>query len=298
MAFVRTRESKRRSPMYSVRKTFVLFLLVAIPVALSAQTDTARLTGTITDPAGAVVPGATVTVTNRGTQRVVSAQSDAVGSYVVAALAPGSYQVEVKLTGFKSVTQDITLQTQQVAVQNFQLQVGQVTENVTVTGDVALVEAASSNISSVVIGRQITELPLNGRNFTQLATLVPGVTRGLPGGQGTGAGNQAETFRYNNTGGASLSVNGLRPQNNNFLLDGVDNNESLVNTIIFFPPAEAIEEFRVDTSVAPAEFGRAGGGVVNTRFRSGTNDIHGSAFYFMRNDNFDAKPFFVPTPKA
>jgi hypothetical protein len=284
--------------MYSARRVFLLLLSLGISIPLLAQTDTARLTGTVTDPNGAVVAGATITVTNLGTQREVTVQSDPVGNYVVAALPPGQYQVELKQTGFRTVTQRITLQTQQVAALNFQLQVGQVTENVTVTTDVPLVESASSNISSVVVGRQITELPLNGRNFTQLATLVPGVTRGLPGGQGTGAGNQAETFRYNNTGGASLSVNGLRPQNNNFLLDGIDNNESLVNTIIFFPPAEAIDEFRVDTSVAPAEFGRAGGGVVNTRFKSGTNEIHGSAFYFMRNDNLDAKPFFVRTPKS
>lgn len=284
--------------MSCARTIFWLLLSLGMSIPLLAQTDTARLTGTVTDPNGAVVAGATVTVTNLGTQRAVTVQSDQVGNYVVAALPPGQYQVELKQTGFRTVTQQITLQTQQVAALNFQLQVGQVAENVTVTTDVPLVESASSNISSVVVGRQITELPLNGRNFTQLATLVPGVTRGLPGGQGTGAGNQAETFRYNNTGGASLSVNGLRPQNNNFLLDGIDNNESLVNTIIFFPPAEAIDEFRVDTSVAPAEFGRAGGGVVNTRFRSGTNDIHGSAFYFMRNDNLDAKPFFVPGPKS
>ena len=136
-----------------------------------------------------------------------------------------------------------------------------------------------------------TELPLNGRNLTQLATLVPGVTRGVAAGQATGAGNNSETFRYNGTGGASLSINGLRPQNNNFLLDGVDNNESLVNTIIFFPPADAIQEFRVDTSVAPAEFGR-GSGIVNSTFRSGTNQWHGSAFEFHRNSVLDAKPFF------
>jgi len=286
--------------MHSVRRFFLLLaaVLVALPSLLFAQTDTARLTGSITDPNGAVVSGASIAITNLGTQRSQTVQSDAEGNYVVNALPPGNYRVEVKQSGFKTVTQQITLQTQQVATLNVQLEIGQVTENVNVTSDVALVESASSNVSSVVIGRQITELPLNGRNFTQLATLVPGVTRGVQQGQATGAGNQAETFRYNNTGGASLSVNGLRPQNNNFILDGIDNNESLVNTIIFFPPAEAIQEFRVDTSVAPAEFGRAGGGVVNTSYKSGTNDWHGGAFWFLRNDNLDAKPYFVPGPKS
>ena len=274
------------------------FLALLWMPALYAQTDTARLTGTVADPNGAVVAGATVTVTNLGTGKTVETQTGPEGSYTIPGLPPGSYKVDVKQSGFKTVSQQITLQTQQVAVLNPVLQIGNVTENVTVTSDVPLVEAGSSNISEVVIGQQITELPLNGRNITQLATLVPGVTRGVASGQATGAGNQAETFRYNNTGGASLSVNGLRPQNNNFLLDGVDNNESLVNTIIFFPPAEAIQEFRVDTSVAPAEFGRAGGGVVNSSYRSGSNQLHGSGFYFLRNDNLDAKPYFVRGPKA
>lgn len=284
--------------MNSAIRFWLLIFILGLAASLSAQTDTARLTGTVTDANDAVVAGATVSVTNAGTQREVSATTDDVGGYVVPALPPGNYRVAVKQQGFKTVTQDITLQTQQVASLNFRLQVGQVTESVTVSSDLPLVEAASSTVSDVIVGRQITELPLNGRNFTQLATLVPGVTRGVQQGQASGAGNQAETFRYGNTGGASLAVNGLRPQNNNFILDGVDNNESLVNTVIFFPPAEAIQEFRVDTSVAPAEFGRAGGGVVNTTYKSGTNQVHGSAFWFLRNDNLDAKPYFNPSPKS
>jgi hypothetical protein len=278
--------------MHRFHKAAMLLVLAFLTCAVLAQTNTARLTGTITDTAGAVVAGATISVTDVGTQRTVNATSDETGNYVVPALPPAQYRVEVKQTGFKTFKQEITLQTQQVATLNVTLQVGQVTENVTVTTDVTLVESASSNISDVVTGRQITELPLNGRNLTQLATLVPGVTRGQPAGQATGSGNNAETFRYNGTGGASLSVNGLRPQNNNFLLDGVDNNESLVNTIIFFPPADGIQEFRVDTSVAPAEFGR-GSGIVNATFRSGTNQWHGSAFEFHRNSVLDAKPTFL-----
>ena len=278
--------------MSRFKKFAMLLVLLFFAAFAVAQTNTARLSGTVSDSAGAVVSGATVTVTNAGTGRAVTANTDEAGNYVIPALPPSEYHVEVKQSGFKSVTQTVTLQTQQVAVLNLVLQVGQVTENVTVTTDLPVIETGSSNISDVVVGRQITELPLNGRNFTQLATLVPGVTRGVQQGQASGAGNQAETFRYGNTGGASLSVNGLRPQNNNFILDGIDNNESLVNTVIFFPPAESIQEFRVDTSVAPSEFGRAGGGVVNTSFKSGTNQYHGTAFWFLRNDNLDATPYF------
>ena len=280
-------------------------LLVLLAPVVMAQTDTARLTGTVTDATGAVVSGASITVTNVGTLRAVTVSSEPDGNFVVAALPPGAYQVEAKQSGFRTLTQKITLQTQQVAVLNLQLQVGQAAETVDVTTDVPLVESASSNISDVVTGRQITNLPLNGRNFTQLATLVPGVSRGKVDGQATGSGNQSETFRYNNTGGGSLSVNGLRPQNNNFMLDGIDNNESLVNTIIFFTPAEALQEFRVDTSIAQAEVGRAGGGVINTSSKSGTNAIHGSAFEFLRNSVLDANTAYFnpltngkPTPKA
>ena len=134
-----------------------------------------------------------------------------------------------------------------------------------------LVDSVSSDIGTTVQSKQIEDLPLNGRNFTQLATLIPGVTRGVPGNAATGQGNNAETFRYGTSSGASLVVNGARPQANNFTLDGVDNNESLVNTIVFFPSAEAIEEFKVQTNVAPAEFGRAGGAIVNTTMKSGSN---------------------------
>ena len=110
----------------------------------------------------------------------------------------------------------------------------------------------------------------------------------------SGQGNNAETFRYGTSNGASLVVNGARPQANNFTLDGLDNNESMVNTIVFFPSAEAIEEFKVQTNIAPAEFGRAGGAIVNTTLKSGSNEIHGSAFEFIRNDNVDARPTFAP----
>ncbi|MBZ5552642.1 MAG: TonB-dependent receptor [Acidobacteriia bacterium] len=269
-----------------------MFLLSYTTISL-AQTDTARLQGTITDAQGAVVNGATITVTSLGTGRSVTVESGGAGDYSVPALPPGHYKVEVKMQGFKAVTQEITLQVSQIAPVNFQLQPGDITTSVEVTADVPLVESASSTISDVVVGRQVTELPLNGRNFTQLATLVPGVTRGVIDGDASGGRGNSETFRFSNVGGASLSVNGLRPQANNFILDGIDNNESLVNTIIFFPPAEAIEEFRVDTSIAPAEFGRAGGGVVSTSIKSGTNSLHGTVFEFLRNDNLDATRTFI-----
>jgi len=287
--------------MYQTRNRWsVVWALLALLSALLAlppawgQTDTARLQGAVADVTGGSVGGATVTVTNLGTNHVVAIQTESDGSYSVPGLPVGRYKIDVEKQNFKPVTREVTLQISQVAAVNFTLALGSVSEAVTVTAEAALVDSASSAMGDVVQSRPVTELPLNGRNFTQLATLIPGVTRGVPDGQATGAQGNAETFRYGNTGGAALSVNGLRPQANNFVLDGVDNNESLVNTVIFFPPAEAIEEFRVQTSVASAEFGRAGGAIVNTAIKSGTNEYHGSAFEFLRNSQLDARPTFAP----
>ncbi len=261
-----------------------------------AQSDTARLQGTVTDAQDAAVVGAAVTVTNIGTGREASVATDEAGFYSVPALPPGHYRVTIAQTGFRKTVRELDLQVAQIAVADFRLGVGEVTESITVEAGSPVIDLADSAIGEVIEGRQVTELPLNGRNFTQLATLVPGVTRGMPSGQATGAGGNSETFRYGEAGGASLAVNGLRPQTNNYVLDGIDNNESLVNTIVFFPPADAIDEFRVQTSVAPGQFGRAGGAVVVTSLKSGTNAWHGSAFWFNRNTNLNAKEFFTPGP--
>ncbi len=271
-------------------RRLALTLILSWAAAVLAQTDTARLTGTVTDQLSAVVPQATVTLTNLGTGRVSTTESGNDGAYTLTALPPGQYKVEVKKASFRPVTQTITLQVSQVAALNFTLQPGAISETVEVHADVPIVESASSNISDTIQGKQVTELPLNGRNFTQLALLSPGVTRSFYGSNASGVNGNAETWRNGETGGAALSVNGLRPQANNFIYDGTDNNESLDNNIIFFPPAEAIQEFQVQTNIAPAEFGRAGGAIVNTTTRSGANALHGSAFDFLRNSFFDARP--------
>src|SRR5450755_2255001 len=242
------------------RFLIALSLLLCLAGVALAQTDTARLVGTITDASGAVVANATVDVTNTGTGRTMTVQTGGSGEYTVNALPAGKYHIEVKQTNFKTATADFTLEVSQVQEISLKLETGAASTTVDVTGDVPLVDTSTSSMGEVIQGRQVTELPLNGRNFTQLALLTPGVTRGAYGDvtMGGGSGTNTETFRNSETGSAALSVNGLRPQANNFVLDGLDNNESLVNTIAFFPPAEAIQEFRVSTSVAPAQFGRAG----------------------------------------
>jgi len=277
----------------------VLFILVCcLSGFLLAQTDTGRLVGTITDSTGAVVNGADVTVTSQGTARSITVQTNDSGAYVVNALPAGIYRLEVKKQDFKTAAANFTLEVSQVREVNLKLEAGSVATTIDVTAAVPLIDTATSSTGEVIQGRQVTELPLNGRNFTQLALLTPGVTRGAYGDSASGgtSGTASETFRNSETGGAALSANGLRPQANNFILDGVDNNDAMVNTIIFFPPAEAIQEFRVNTSVAPAEFGRGGGAIVQTTLKSGTNQLHGTAFLFRRSGEFDAEPYGTTGP--
>jgi hypothetical protein len=272
---------------------FLAFLLLSS--YLFAQTDSGRVRGTVTDPQGLVVNGASVVLTNTEIARSQTETTGESGDFDFGVVPRGHYKIAVQQKGFRSATAEFVLQVSQIKEVNFRLELGQSSEVVDVSASVPLIDVESSSTGEVIQGRQITELPLNGRNFSQLALLTPGVTRGDYGDQASGVNNNVETFRNGETGGAALSVNGLRAQANNFILDGVDNNESLVNSINFFPPAEAIQEFRVNTSVAPAEFGRAGGGIVQTSLKSGTNEIHGSAFWFIRNSAFDANnAYFLP----
>lgn len=272
--------------------TLVLSLFLLGAVGAFAQTA-ARVEGLVTDATGSPIPGATVSATNTRTNAVRTDVSDARGAYTITALPIGDYRISVELSGFKPQVTPITLTVGQVANVNFKLQLGNVSEAITVTAAAPLVEKSTSEISTLIDSKQIENLPLNGRNFTQLATLVPGVNRGIPGSNAAGQSGQAETFRYGEFGGAALSVNGLREQFNNFMIDGIDNNETLVNSIAYLPPPEAIREFSVITTNAPAEYGRAGGAVQNLAIKSGTNDLAGSAYYFDRPNSTAATPKFA-----
>lgn len=274
----------------------VLCLALLFPGSLLAQSDTGRVTGTVTDATGAVIPGATVTLANTDTGASQTATTNGEGFYNFSAVVRGNYKVEATMAGFAKNSQTLVLQVSQVATADFHLPPGEQSTTIDVTSAAPVVNLSTSSTGAVIEGRQVTELPINGRNFTQLATLVPGVTRGAFSSDASGRNGNSESFRYSDSGGAAISANGMRQQANNFLLDGTDNNESLVNGIVFFTPPEAIQEFRVDTSVAPAEFGRAGGAIINTSVKSGTNAIHGSVFGYYRAAAFDANPnYFNPT---
>ena len=267
-------------------------MLFAMGPRLFAQSDTGSINGTVTDPTGAVIPGATVIATNTDNGQKLEAVANGAGEYTILAVPRGNYQVIAAASGFKSEKVSVVVTVTTASTVAFQLQPAGSTTTVEVTAATPLVDTSDATIGATIQGEQVTDLPLDGRNFTQLALLTPGVTRGAYGdiASGGGSSNMAETVRNNESGNAALSINGLRPQANNYILDGVDNNDGLINGILFFPNIDATEEFKVNTSVAPAEYGRAGGAIVVSSLKSGTNNYHGSAFWFYRDKNFDSNP--------
>ena len=310
--------TQRRTTRFLPQVGALVLLLAAFTLPAFAQSNKATLTGTVTDQNGGTVSGATVTVTNVETNAERTVTTSDSGNYEVPLLDPGIYRVTTTAPNFQKVTNEsVTLQTGARLGLDIVLPPGGVGAEVTITADAPLVQSESSDRGSVVTGREVTELPLSGRNFTQLATLTPGVSRvsigtlsdarannnGDPnaGGQGPGGGNpvgSTESARFARSGGAVLSANGQRPTTNNFSVDGVDNNEPQFGTIGVFVNPDAIAEFRVTTSVPPAEIGRAAGAVINTSFRSGTNEFHGSLYYYGQNSALNAYHPYLKRQRA
>ena len=271
---------------------FVVLLSCLAVQGLHAQSDTGTIVGTVTDTTGAVIVDASVTATNSENGIKLSATSNGAGEFRILAVPRGPYKVAIAAKGFQSQTTEVTITVTTTQTVAFQLPASGGATTVEVTSASPLINTSDATIGATIQGEQVTDLPLDGRNFTQLALLTPGVTRGAYGdiASGGGSSNNAETVRNNESGNAALSINGLRPQANNYILDGVDNNDGLINGILFFPNVDATQEFKVNTSVAPAEYGRAGGAIVISSLKSGTNDYHGSAFWFYRDKNFDSNP--------
>ena len=261
-------------------------LLVALPMH-SQVNASGTFSGQVTDQTGAGVSSAEVKVTNQETGVAETRTTSQDGYYTVPLLKPGVYSIEVKATGFNSaIRKDLALQIQQVVQQDFKLQVGGVQTEVTVQGGAPLVNMESTEVGNVITQEATEELPLNGRNFSQLGLLVPGTTSGPVGGiRQTNGGN--ETRRA----GAEITTSGARGTFNLFMIDGLDDRDQSVGTLKVFPNLESIGEFKVQVGNSDAEFA-TGGAVVNVITRSGSNEIHGSAFEFLRNDDFDARNFF------
>lgn len=267
------------------RSFYVLGVLVALAVAASGargQNVNASLSGTITDSSGAVVAGATVTATNEGTQLSRTAVSDARGIYVLNVLPVGNYTLSVSLTGFKeTVIHNIVLQVDQQARKDVTLQAGSLAQTVTVEGTAPIVQAESSSMGEVVNNQEVTELPLNGRNLDQLALISGGVVPANQSNVEAGSASTVQTF----------SVAGGRSNTNAFLIDGVANTDDAIDNSALHPSLEMVQEFRIETNDYSAQFGQYSGGQVNITTKSGTNQFHGSAFEFLRNDALDAKKF-------
>jgi hypothetical protein len=263
---------------------FVLFLFAA--VASVAQVDRGEIVGTVTDPSGARMAEAQIFITSVETGQGIHLTTDSEGNYSAKLLKIGTYTVSANKQGFQTTVQstvDVTVN-QSVRV-DLTLKLGSATERVEVTGAAPLLQTESSSLGTVETERRISELPLNGRNFIQLAYLGPGAN----GGQ-TGSNVSGGVFE-NQRANEAVSVNGLRVSNNNFLLNGVDNNEFGLGGVVVLPPPDAIEEFKTEENSMSAEFGR-GGAAVNVVLKSGSNKIHGGVYEFIRNDRLDAVNYF------
>ena len=251
-------------------------IVLGAPSTARAQVGAGAITGVIRDPAGAAVPGATVTVINNATnlRRVGISTSD--GVYVVAGLAPGPYTIDVELDGFAPVRRaGIRLFTGQTARVDFALSLGDVREQVTVTADSPVVRSETASLGSVIEHEQVVQLPLNGRTFISLTSLAAGVA--LP--------PNSQLPR----------INGGRPRTNEYLFDGISVLQPEPGQVAYFPVIDAIEEFKVETNSPPAEFGRFNGGVVNLTTKAGTNSYRGNVFEFFRNEALNARNLFQST---
>jgi Carboxypeptidase regulatory-like domain len=253
--------------------------------SLYSQVDMGAVVGTVKDQSGGVVPGATVTLRDEQTGFTLTSKTDSSGNYTFTPVKIGSYTVQASFQGFqKVIRQHVTVHVQQQVLVNFVLPTGRVTQTVQVTSEAPQLQTENASVGQVVNAQQVNDLPLNGRNYTFLAQLSAGVTQGQEDTRGLGA-------------SGSFSANGSRPAQNNYLLDGIDDNANLVDFLngtayVVRPPVDAIAEFDVQTSDYSAALGRSAGAVLNATVKSGTNQLHGDAWEFLRNDSFDAANFF------
>jgi hypothetical protein len=260
---------------------FTVSVLISAPA--SAQVDTGTILGTVKDQSGGVLPGATVTITHEGQAFTLSAVTREDGSYVFTPIRTGTYAIDVEFQGFKKgVRRGITVGIQQQAVVDFSLQPGGVAEELVVTADAPLLQTGTGTVGETLKSEVIENLPINGRDYTILARLSAGVVPPQPGARAP----------------LMFSANGVRPAQNNYLLDGIDNNTSNVDFLsgvayIVKPPVDAVDEIKILTSSFNAEYGRAGGAVLNTTLKSGTSQLRGTLWEFHRNDALNANDFFA-----
>ena len=277
-------------------KRFVVFALQVGIVALAltgwtrAQTTSGLITGAITDSSGAAIPDAQVVLTNQATGVQRTAATDSGGHYSVPDLQPGVYDVSVRKVGFATEKlANVHLEVNQSETLNFKMSISTSTQTVEVNADVTQINTTSATRGEVVGHTAIVELPLNGRQFNQLTLLTPGAVPLIQGGQ-----QGAFTVKLG-AGSVSPSVDGQRPQQNNYTMDGVLNNALFTNTFAISPPPDAIQEFNVQSHITDAQFAISSGANINLVTRSGTNEFHGGVYEFIRNNVLDARTYPATT---
>ncbi len=272
----------------SLAKLGVIAALWASPTISLAQLTTADVIGTVTDSSGAVVPNAAVTIVNTGTGVSRSTTTSSGGDYAFSTLEVGTYDLTVKAAGFAAFeAHSLKLAVGDRLRLDAKLNVGAQATEVDVSASAAALQTDSSSVGTMLTDRAVQDLPLNGRNYISLVQLTAGVSQGLSNAMNSGT--RPDDRRLS----SSYSANGQTDEVNNNLLDGMDNNERFIGTIGVRPSIDAVQEVRVTTNLPPADIGRAAGAVVDLITKSGTNQLHGSAFEFLRNDAFDANNFFA-----
>jgi len=256
-----------------------LILVLSLNESAFAQTGAASITGLLTDQSGAAAPGVTVTAINQDTNVPYTGVSNDAGNYTITSVPVGTYVVKAELSGFKTpTTKPIKLEAKQIARIDFRLEVGSLEDTVEVTAEVAVLQTESATVGEVISGETLQSLPLNGRNAGQLALLVPGALTVNPRG-------------FTTIGSVTLSrpfVNGHREQTNNYLMDGLDVNETIDNRISYQPTPDALAEISVETNNYAADVGNVAGAVISNVLKSGANNLRGNVFEFYRNSDFDA----------
>jgi Carboxypeptidase regulatory-like domain/TonB dependent receptor len=275
----------------NIRKAILTFSIVILAAATSFAQSTATLSGSVTDPSGAAVPQAQVTVRGLSTGVVREVKSDSAGDYSVPSLQPGNYSVSVKSSGFADFTlPSVTLQVDQSVTANVKLGVAATGEIVQVQGTASIVDAETSTVGQVIDQKTVQEIPLNGRHFLDLTNLAPGTVVPPVTGSLTGASR--------GLGANSFDTAGQREDSVNFMINGINLNDASQNQITFQPSINTTAEFKISNSTYSAEYGRSSGSIVNVATRSGVNSFHGEGFDYLRNNYFDARNYFNRKPNA
>src|SRR6476469_7528996 len=273
------------------KKTFspwMLSLLVLLLAATAFAQTTASIQGTVADQSGAAIVGAKVTVKNTALGIERTTQTSSSGSYEVPALRPGTYSVQVEMTGFETqLAKDLVLEVSQNSVQNFGLKVATTSEVVTVEATAPVIEATTMTVGQTINQRTVQDIPLNGRHFVDLALLIPGTVTPPQNGFLTAPLRGQGSFAFNTAGNREDSIN--------FMINGINLSDMVQNQVTFQPSINTVQEFKVDNSTFSAEYGRNSGAIVNIATRSGTNGFHGEVFEFIRNNALDARNFFDAT---